>query len=70
VKLLVQSIKVGKNHEGGIEVRITYRFAPPSDDSQDLLVGDYSFVGSLMNGKTFVTPPDTPVLNLVTTVVK
>jgi hypothetical protein len=58
VKLLVQSIIVGKNHEGCIEVRITYRFGPPggasegstSDDSQDLLAGDYSFVGSLMNG--------------------
>jgi site-specific DNA recombinase len=31
VKLLVQSIAVGKKHEdGGIEVRITYRFGPPS----------------------------------------
>jgi site-specific DNA recombinase len=58
VKLLVQSIIVGKNHEGCIEVRITYRFGPPggasegsaSDDRQDLLAGDYSFVGSLMNG--------------------
>ena len=31
VKLLVQSITVGKKHEdGGIEVRITYRFGPPS----------------------------------------
>jgi site-specific DNA recombinase len=58
VRLLVQSIIVGKNHEGCIEVRITYRFGPPggasegsaSDDSQDLLSGDYSFVGSLMNG--------------------
>jgi hypothetical protein len=59
VKLLVQSITVGKKHEdGGIEVRITYRFGPPggafagsaSDDRQDLLAGDYSFVGSLMNG--------------------
>jgi site-specific DNA recombinase len=30
VKLLVQSITVGKKHEdGGIEVRITYRFGPP-----------------------------------------
>jgi hypothetical protein len=31
VKLLVQSITVGKKHEDGtIEVRITYRFGPPS----------------------------------------
>jgi hypothetical protein len=30
VKLLVQSITVGKKHEdGSIEVRITYRFGPP-----------------------------------------
>jgi hypothetical protein len=53
VKLLVQSITVGKNNEGCIEVRITYRFGPPggaSDDSQDILAGDYSSVGSLMNG--------------------
>jgi site-specific DNA recombinase len=59
VKLLVQSITAGKKHEGGsIEVRITYRFGPPggvsegstSSDSQDILAGDYSFVGSLMNG--------------------
>jgi site-specific DNA recombinase len=56
VKLLVQSITVGKKHEdGGIEVRITYRFGPPSeaatsDDSQGFLSEDYSFVGSLMNG--------------------
>ena len=31
VKLLVQSITIGKRREGGsIEVRITYRFGPPS----------------------------------------
>ena len=32
VKLLAQSITVGKRYEedGGVEVRITYRFGPPS----------------------------------------
>src|SRR5215212_6418828 len=34
VKLLVQSIIVGKNHEGCIEVRITYRFGPPGGASE------------------------------------
>jgi len=36
VKLLVQSITVGKKHEdGSIEVRITYRFGPPSPPSAE-----------------------------------
>jgi hypothetical protein len=51
VKLLVQSITVGKKHEdGGIEVRITYRFGPPPGDG-GLQEEGGSFVGSLMNGK-------------------
>jgi hypothetical protein len=54
VKFLVAGITAGNRREdGSAEIRITYRFGPPggvSDDSQDLLAGDYSFVGSLMNG--------------------
>ena len=59
VKLLVAGITAGNRREdGSAEIRITYRFGPPcgasegsaSDDSQDLLAGDYSFVGSLMKG--------------------
>ncbi len=49
VKLLVQSITVGKTHEdGGIEVRITYRFGPPSPPSAE--AGGESFVTGLKNG--------------------
>jgi hypothetical protein len=59
VKFLVAGITAGSRKEdGSAEIRITYRFGPPggvsecstSDDSQDVLAGDYSFVGSLMNG--------------------
>jgi hypothetical protein len=55
VKFLVAGITAGNRREdGSAEIRITYRFEPPggaSDESQDLLSGDYSSVGSLMNGK-------------------
>jgi site-specific DNA recombinase len=54
VKFLVAGITAGNRREdGSAEIRITYRFGPPSgasDESQDLLSGDYSSVGSLMNG--------------------
>jgi len=59
VKFLVAGITAGNRREdGSAEIRITYRFGPPggvfaggaSDDSRDLLAGDYSFVGSLMKG--------------------
>jgi hypothetical protein len=59
VKFLVAGVTAGnKKEDGSAEIRITYRFGPPSgaskgsasDDSQDILAGDYSFVGSLMNG--------------------
>ena len=59
VKFLVAGITTGNRKEdGSAEIRITCRFGPPSgasegsasDDSQDLLAGDYSSVGSLMNG--------------------
>jgi hypothetical protein len=59
VKLLVAGITAGNRREdGSAEIRITYRFGLPggvsegstSDESQDLLAGDYSSVGSLMNG--------------------
>jgi septal ring factor EnvC (AmiA/AmiB activator) len=54
VKFLVAGITAGNRREdGSAEIRITYRFEPPggaSDESQDLLSGDYSSVGSLMNG--------------------
>jgi hypothetical protein len=49
VKLLVQSITVGKKHEdGGIEVRITYRFGPPAPPPAEA-GGDLSAAG-LKNG--------------------
>ena len=49
VKLLVQSITVGEKHkDGGIEVRITYRFGPPSPPSAE--AGGESFVTGLKNG--------------------
>jgi hypothetical protein len=50
VKLLVQSITIGKKHEdGGIEVRITYRFGPPSPPPADA-GGEDSSVAGLKNG--------------------
>jgi hypothetical protein len=50
VKLLVQSITVGKKHEdGGIEVRITYRFGPPSPPPGDA-GGEEMFTSGLKNG--------------------
>jgi hypothetical protein len=49
VKLLVQSITVEKKHEdGGIEVRVTYRFGPPSPPPAEA-GGELSAVG-LKNG--------------------
>ena len=46
VKLLVQSITVGKKHEdGGIEVRITYRFGPPSLPPAEADPGEVSVAG-------------------------
>ncbi len=49
VKPLVQSITVGKKHEdGGIEVRITYRFGPPSPPPAE--AGGELFVAGLKNG--------------------
>jgi hypothetical protein len=75
VKFLVAGITAGNRKEdGSAEIRITYRFGPPggvsegstSDDSQDLLAGDYWSVGSLMKGKGFCTPATTaPTLTIV-----
>jgi hypothetical protein len=49
VKLLVQSITVGKRREdGSIEVRITYRFGPPSPPPAE--AGGESVVPGLKNG--------------------
>ena len=49
VKLLVQSITVGKRREGGgIEVRITYRFGPPSPPPAE--AGGESVVPGFKNG--------------------
>ena len=49
VKLLVQSITVGKRRENdGTEVRITYRFGPPSPPSAE--AGGESVVPGLKNG--------------------
>jgi hypothetical protein len=49
VKLLVQSITIGKKREnGGIEVRITYRFGPPSPSPAES--GAESVVPGLKNG--------------------
>jgi len=49
------------------EVQITYHFAlPPDSDAES----DDSFMPGLKNGKTFVTPHNTPALTLVATVVK
>lgn len=46
VKLLVQSITVGRKHEdGGIEVQITYRFGPPSPPSAEAYEEDSSMAG-------------------------
>ena len=50
VKLLVQSITVGTKHEdGGIEVRITYRFIPPSPPPAEA-AGEEMSVAGLKNG--------------------
>jgi hypothetical protein len=49
VKLLVQSITVGKRREDGrTEVRITYRFGPPSPPPAE--AGRESVVTGLKNG--------------------
>ena len=49
-KLLVQSIAVGKKHEDGrIEVRITYRFGPPSPLPAE--AGGVLSVAGLKNGR-------------------
>ena len=49
VKLLVQSITVGKKREeGGTEVRITYRFGPSSPPPAD--AGDELFMAGVKNG--------------------
>jgi hypothetical protein len=49
VKLLVQSITVGKRREdGSIEVRITYRFGPPSSPPAE--AGGELSISSLKNG--------------------
>ncbi len=49
VKLLVQSITIGKRREdGSIEVRITYRFGPPSPPPAE--AGGESVVPGLKNG--------------------
>lgn len=50
VKLLVQSITAGKKREdGGIEVRIIYRFGPPSPSPAEAAGGESSVAG-LRNG--------------------
>jgi chromosome segregation ATPase len=51
-RLLVAGVTVGKTHEGGTEVRITYRFGPPpgEDCSEDSGEEDYSVVASFKNG--------------------
>jgi hypothetical protein len=51
-RLLVARITVGKTHEGGTEVRITYRFGPPPGEDCSEVGGeeDYSVVGSFKNG--------------------
>jgi hypothetical protein len=49
VKLLVQSVTVGKKHEdGGTEVRITYRFGPPSQSPAE--AGGELSVAGFKNG--------------------
>jgi hypothetical protein len=51
VKLLVQSITVGKKDEdGGIEVRITYRFGPPSPPPAEAAGGEELVVAGFRNG--------------------
>ena len=51
VKLLVQSITVGKKDEDdGIEVRITYRFGPPSPPPAEAAGGEESFMAGVKNG--------------------
>jgi hypothetical protein len=51
-RLLVAGSTVGKTHEGGTEVRITYRFGPPpgEDYSEVGREEDYSSVESFKNG--------------------
>ncbi len=50
VKLLVQSITLGKKHEdGGIEARLTYRFEPPSSPPAEA-AGVAVSVANLKNG--------------------
>jgi hypothetical protein len=54
VKLLVQSITVGKKHEdGSIEVDITYRFGPPSPPPAEAGGEEVSIAG-LKNGREFM----------------
>ena len=51
VKLLVQSITVGKKDEDdGIEVRITYRFGPPSPPPAEAAGGEEPFMAGVKNG--------------------
>ena len=50
VKLFVREIKIRKKHgDGGIEVRTTYCFGPPSPPPAEAAGGDSSVVG-LKNG--------------------
>jgi hypothetical protein len=50
VKLLVDSISVGKRQEDGrVKIQITYRFGPPSSSG---VPEEDSFVASFKNGNT------------------
>ena len=65
MKLLVQSITIGKRRDDGtIEVRITYRFGPSSPPLTE--AGGESVVPGLKNGRGFCTPStNVPTLTVV-----
>jgi hypothetical protein len=68
--LIVEGISVGREENGKPRVRIDYRFGVPSDASEATENAEGETTDGLTNHKTSVTPPDTPALTLVATVVK
>jgi hypothetical protein len=59
VEQLVERITISRTEDGRAKIHIAYKFAPPVHAAS-----------GITDHKTFVTPPDTPALMLVATVVK